>query len=469
MNLAENLKKIRKEHNLSQEQLAEQLGVSRQSVSKWESNQAYPEMDKVIQLAKMFNLNVDDLLNQDIREVNREKQSKITINKYVDDFLSFITKTVDMFSSMKWNTRLKCIFEQFIIGIVLLLLFSIIGAIGNHILSGLISVFPYQVENMISRICDSIYLVFASILAVILFIHIFKVRYLDYYVIVKEDKNTKEENNESEITKRNTEPEKIVLEKKKEKIVIRDPKHSEYRFISGMLKCLLFLIKGFALMIAFPCSMSLVFFVVALVISFLIMKTGLFFLGVFLATVSCIFINIIILVVLFNFIMNRKNKKKFLLVSFIVSLILFGVGVGIGTIGFTSFDYINDMNHEVYLKEEIIIPMQENLVIESHNGNMIEYIEEDRNDIRIVSKHTKNYKLKYDKEYTDYLWLHFENNDSNILELLREILQDINHKKIINYSKCKIYIYTSKNNIEKLNRNQVSYFQEMLENDNAYN
>ena len=80
MNLAENLKKIRKEHNLSQEQLAEQLGVSRQSVSKWESNQAYPEMDKVIQLAKMFNLNVDDLLNQDIREVNREKQSKITIN-----------------------------------------------------------------------------------------------------------------------------------------------------------------------------------------------------------------------------------------------------------------------------------------------------------------------------------------------------------------------------------------------------
>lgn len=80
INLAENLKKIRKEHNLSQEQLAEQLGVSRQSVSKWESNQAYPEMDKVIQLAKMFNLNVDDLLNQDIREVNREKQSKITIN-----------------------------------------------------------------------------------------------------------------------------------------------------------------------------------------------------------------------------------------------------------------------------------------------------------------------------------------------------------------------------------------------------
>ena len=65
---SENLKKIRKEHNLSQEDLAEKLGVSRQSVSKWESNQAYPEMDKMIQICKMFNLNIDELLNHDINE-----------------------------------------------------------------------------------------------------------------------------------------------------------------------------------------------------------------------------------------------------------------------------------------------------------------------------------------------------------------------------------------------------------------
>ena len=47
---SENLKKIRKEHNLSQEQLADELGVSRQAISKWESSQAYPEMDKIIAL-----------------------------------------------------------------------------------------------------------------------------------------------------------------------------------------------------------------------------------------------------------------------------------------------------------------------------------------------------------------------------------------------------------------------------------
>ena len=65
MNLSDNLKKIRKEQNLSQEDLAESLGVSRQSVSKWESGQAYPEMDKVLQICKMFDVSIDDLLNQD--------------------------------------------------------------------------------------------------------------------------------------------------------------------------------------------------------------------------------------------------------------------------------------------------------------------------------------------------------------------------------------------------------------------
>ena len=78
MNLSDNLKKIRKEHNLSQEALADKLGVSRQSVSKWESGAAYPEMDKVLQLCKMFDLNIDELLNQDIKAVKENIEMYIT-------------------------------------------------------------------------------------------------------------------------------------------------------------------------------------------------------------------------------------------------------------------------------------------------------------------------------------------------------------------------------------------------------
>lgn len=74
MNLSDNLKRIRKDNNLSQEQLADKLNVSRQSVSKWESGAAYPEMDKVLQICKMFNLNIDELLNQDIKQVNENKK-----------------------------------------------------------------------------------------------------------------------------------------------------------------------------------------------------------------------------------------------------------------------------------------------------------------------------------------------------------------------------------------------------------
>ena len=122
MNLSENLKKIRKENNLSQEQLAEKLNVSRQSVSKWESGQAYPEMDKVLQICQLFSVSVDDLLNQDIKELNNNKIAKSNINKFIDDFLNYLTKTIDLFSNLKFKEKVKCIFEQFL----LILIFYII-------------------------------------------------------------------------------------------------------------------------------------------------------------------------------------------------------------------------------------------------------------------------------------------------------------------------------------------------------
>lgn len=66
MSLGENLQFLRKKENITQEQLAEQLNVSRQSVSKWESDSAYPEMDKLLQLCSMFHCSMDDLIQKDI-------------------------------------------------------------------------------------------------------------------------------------------------------------------------------------------------------------------------------------------------------------------------------------------------------------------------------------------------------------------------------------------------------------------
>lgn len=62
MNLGEKILAIRKSRGLTQEQLAEQLNVTRQSVSKWESDQATPELDKIVELSKFFEVSVDYLL-----------------------------------------------------------------------------------------------------------------------------------------------------------------------------------------------------------------------------------------------------------------------------------------------------------------------------------------------------------------------------------------------------------------------
>ena len=134
MKLSDNLKRIRKDNNLSQEQLAEKLGVSRQAVSKWESGQSYPEMDKVLLICKIFNYNLDELMNENIKEVDETKQSKININKYIDDFFNFITKTIDMLSIMKFRHKIKCLMEQILIGGFLFIIFLILGAIGSSIL-----------------------------------------------------------------------------------------------------------------------------------------------------------------------------------------------------------------------------------------------------------------------------------------------------------------------------------------------
>ena len=58
MKFADNLKNIRKKRNISQEELAEKVGVSRQSVSKWETSEAYPEMNNILELSKIFHCNI---------------------------------------------------------------------------------------------------------------------------------------------------------------------------------------------------------------------------------------------------------------------------------------------------------------------------------------------------------------------------------------------------------------------------
>jgi len=448
MNLSDNLKKIRKDNNLSQEQLAEKLGVSRQSVSKWESGLAYPEMDKMLQLCQLFNLNIDELLNQDLKEVNNEKQTKNNINRFIDDFLEYVTKTVDMFSGMRFKDKIKCLFEQCFLILFIFILALIIGTIGSNIISNLISFLPDSIYFTVYSIIEALYCLVVLVFGITLILHIFKVRYLDYYLIIK-DKEI-EFDDEDEELKTDEDIKKID---KKNNIIIRDPKHSGYRFISTLLSILLFGLKTLVSFIGFVFCLSLILFVCLLVMSFLISKTGLFFIGLLLSLISCIVVNIVILIFIYNFIVSKKNKKGKLALTFLISLIIAGVGIGFMFVGFSKFEKINN-NTNVMINT---FEMNDDLFFYSYVSE-IEYIESDNKDVEVVCNCPDYYNIDFvsvDDGYYFNSW--FDETDLNVIN---KLIEDFNNKKIVDYNN-KIYIYTTKDNIKILNDNLSEHFNEL--------
>ncbi len=80
MKIGEKIAQLRTAENLSQEQLAEKMDVSRQSISKWEMDQALPQIDKVLQLCELFHVTADELLKEHIKIQTKSSSSKK--NKY---------------------------------------------------------------------------------------------------------------------------------------------------------------------------------------------------------------------------------------------------------------------------------------------------------------------------------------------------------------------------------------------------
>ena len=68
MNLSEKIFKLRKANGLSQDELADKINVSRQAISKWETDQSVPELDNILALAKVFNLTTDYLLQPNVTD-----------------------------------------------------------------------------------------------------------------------------------------------------------------------------------------------------------------------------------------------------------------------------------------------------------------------------------------------------------------------------------------------------------------
>lgn len=81
MTTGEKLTLFRKRKNLTQEQLAEMLNVSRQSVSRWEMDIAFPETEKLIKLSRILGCSIDFLLNSDEVEDDKDAGTKISVDE----------------------------------------------------------------------------------------------------------------------------------------------------------------------------------------------------------------------------------------------------------------------------------------------------------------------------------------------------------------------------------------------------
>ena len=123
MKFGENLKKIRILKKLSQEDLAEKVKVSRQSVSKWETGDAYPTMNNLLELCKIFHCKINDLVNDNIVDIdslgNEVKTKVVSLKKEEQKKMKILSKIIMIISRIG---RIICYIAIPFISLVLIFL-----------------------------------------------------------------------------------------------------------------------------------------------------------------------------------------------------------------------------------------------------------------------------------------------------------------------------------------------------------
>ena len=104
MKFGDNLKKIRIFKKLSQEALAEKVNVSRQSISKWETGDAYPTMNNLLELCKIFHCKINDLVNDNIVDIDllgdEVKNNVVSLKKEEQKKMKFLSKIISIISKI---------------------------------------------------------------------------------------------------------------------------------------------------------------------------------------------------------------------------------------------------------------------------------------------------------------------------------------------------------------------------------
>lgn len=127
MKFGDNLRKLRKLKKLSQEDLAEKMRVSRQSVSKWETGDAYPEMNNILELCKIFHCHINDLVNDSIVDIDslddEIKMNVVKFKKEQQSKMKGLSKAIMILARIAKIICIVCIpivfFSMIIVGFVI--------------------------------------------------------------------------------------------------------------------------------------------------------------------------------------------------------------------------------------------------------------------------------------------------------------------------------------------------------------
>ena len=454
MNFASNLQKLRKKENMSQEALAERLDVTRQSVSKWESGASYPEMDKLISICKIFNVDMDTLVNGDVlEEKTQEKETVINTKDLLDKFNTLMKKIVCLFESMSFKEII-----EFLVTVFLLILIILVGTIpkdiienliGTNLLYGITYVGP-TLNTIFRLIVDILY----SVFAIVIFIYVLKIKYLDR-IKIREDTNK----------------EIVVKEKEKrveevEKVIIKDNNNSLTRTLA---KIIIYIIKFFVVLFLFAPLICIVVLAVMLGFEVLFVFKGLPLIGILLWTIAGIIISALCFEVPLNFVINHKNNYKRVMITLLISLIIIIIGSIIFAFEFFSLTYVDSLPIDIKTKEiSETLPMTNDFKTIGYYHNDIEYVVDDNLTDKIeVTVTYYDYLVDYNIEvelHNDNLLVYMDSpKEFSFKDALDEISDDIKDGKIYNYDKLneyKVTIKTSSNNIDIIKNNNESYFNE---------
>ena len=437
---------LRKKSGMSQEELAEHLGVSRQSVSKWESNNTYPETDKIVQIANLFECSMDDLINDKITDVEGSlRKNKNNFNIMIDSLLEFITKTVNMFSKMTFLEGLQCIIEMLIVGFILWIIGSIIISISSSVIAGLFKFISGDVVIKARLFTTGILNILWFVLSMIFIIHTFKIRYLNKYekeLVKKEEK---------------VETKKVRETKKEEKITVSN--EEPFAFLGGLSKIIIYFIKFIALCFLISVVCSMIPLLILLVLSLALITTNILFTGTTISLIGSIIISIQIIVLIIYFVINKTPNAKIHIITFISSIILIGVGIGISVLSIKNFKIVENTN---LTPKSINIEYIDNLVIDTHNNSIYNYEVDDTitdNKIEVI-KNIDSRIINISKSNIiteDNMNVIYINEDFNrdINSLLKVIKQDLKKSKLSSFNESnEITIKANTNTINKLIDNQ---------------